>query len=68
MQTVNAPKDPINAMTAENSGIAIETATAAVAVPVRLRSFSKKVRDFLMAFGLSKSIPRQRSSVMLSCW
>jgi len=38
MQMVNALNDPRNAMTVENSGIAIDTAIEAAAESVRLRT------------------------------
>jgi len=37
---VNALNDPKNAITAENSGMAMETATAAVAVAERLKTLN----------------------------
>jgi hypothetical protein len=58
MQIMNALKDPKNAMRVKNSGIAIETATASPAVPVRLRTRIKKTRAFPTAPRLSESIPR----------
>jgi len=42
---VKALKEPRNAMTAENSGTAIENATAVAAVTERLNTLTRKLRE-----------------------
>jgi hypothetical protein len=58
MQIVNALKEPKNAMTAENSGIAIETATAAAAVADRLTTRTKNAFGISITPECALSIPR----------